>query len=355
MEENIQTKKKVKLIVIIPIAVVLIIIIIAMVYLLIPKETQIDTATETPAATETNANYAGKKILHVDSYHSGYEWSDGIAKGIEDILKDTGITLERIEMDTKRNSKEEFKKNAAIIVKQKIESMSPNVVIVSDDNAFKYVVQEYYKDADLPVVFCGLNWDANVYGAPYTNTAGMVEVALTNQIIEYLKQYSNEEKIGYLSANTTTEKKNLENYENLLDLSFEKTYFVNTMQEWKNAFTALQTEVDLVIFENSAGISDWDETEAESFAVKNTKIPIGTTNTWTMQSSLLGLTKVPEEQGVWSANAALEILNGKTPLEIGTTKNKQGKLILNLEIAEKLEVVFTPSMLKNAEIIGVEN
>ena len=56
---------------------------------------------------------AGKKVLFIDSYHTGYKWSDGITKGIQDVVGDSGVELKIHRMDTKRNTSEEFKKNAA--------------------------------------------------------------------------------------------------------------------------------------------------------------------------------------------------------------------------------------------------
>ena len=126
---------------------------------------------------------------------------------------------------------------------------------------------------------------------------------------------------------------------------------MTTMEEWEDAFQKLQDDVDMVIFENSAGITDWNQDSAESIALANSNIPIGTTNPWVMQSSLLSLTKIPEEQGEWSAQTALRILDGESPADIPLVTNERGKLILNLHIAEKLRIVFTPSMLKNAEIV----
>ena len=35
----------------------------------------------------------------------------------------------------------------------------------------------FFDDADLPVVFCGVNWDAATYGYPFKNATGIVEVA----------------------------------------------------------------------------------------------------------------------------------------------------------------------------------
>lgn len=38
-------------------------------------------SSETPIKT-----YEGKRLLYIDSYHAGYEWSDGITRGIENII-----------------------------------------------------------------------------------------------------------------------------------------------------------------------------------------------------------------------------------------------------------------------------
>lgn len=307
--------------------------------------------TQTPKIAEETGEFKGKKVLYIDSYHEGYAWSDGITQGIEETLEGTGVELKIHRMDTKRNIDEDFKEEAAKLAKEEIEDFEPDVVITSDDNAFRYLVMPYYRDADLPFVFNGLNWDASVYEAPYSNTAGMVEVSLTMELIEKLKKYANGSRVGYLSADVLTERKNAEYYDQLFDLEFDEAYFVSTMEEWESAYSNLQTEVDVVIFENNAGITDWDEDRAESYALKNIKVPVGTTNPWIMQSSLMGLTKIPNEQGEWAAEAALDILSGISVSEIGLVQNKRGELILNLNIAEELGIIFEPEEIRNAEII----
>lgn len=304
----------------------------------------------TDHATTSDA-FLGKKIMYVDSYHEGYEWSDGITSGVRSVLDDTGIELRIIRMDTKRNPAEAFKAAGGEKARQEIEAFRPDVLIVSDDNAFKYIVQKFYMNAALPVVFCGLNWDASTYDAPYKNTTGMVEVSLTTRIIDHLRLYAKGDRLGYLSAETETEHKNLEWYKKLFGLNFTKEYFVKDMASWKKAFSALQQETDLVIFENNAGILDWDNAEAAAYAKEHSRVPVGTTNPWTMPESLLGITKVPEEQGIWSAKTALAILAGARPDTIPLVTNKQGRLIVNLTIAEELGIVVAPDVLKNAEIV----
>ncbi len=305
-------------------------------------------SSNTPA--ELTNKFAGKKIVFVDSYHEGYEWSDGITTGIKKVLGGSGIELHIIRMDTKNNTSEDFKKAAALKAFGEISAFNPDVLIAADDNAFKYLIKEYYKDAALPVVFCGLNWDASVYGAPYSNTTGMVEVSLTTQIIDHLKPFAKGARLGYLSADTETEHKNLSNYEKIFGLKFEKTYFVKDMASWKNAYNALQTETDIIIFENNAGITDWNDNEAKDFALANIKVPVGTTNAWTMEESVFGITKIPNEQGEWSAATALQILAGTLPKNIPLVKNEKGELIINLGLAEKLNIVFPPNILKNAKV-----
>ena len=127
--------------------------------------------------TSFSRSYEGKKVLFIDSYHQGYAWSDGVTKGVQIKMKDTGVQLKVLRMDTKRNSSDDFKKEAAKKAVSVIKEFEPDVVIAADDNASKFLIKPYYKDAELPFVFCGVNWDAKVYGYPYKNVTGMVEVA----------------------------------------------------------------------------------------------------------------------------------------------------------------------------------
>ncbi|MBU0758367.1 MAG: ABC transporter substrate-binding protein [Nanoarchaeota archaeon] len=309
------------------------------------------TLPQTEDISMQKNQYIGKKIMYIDSYHEGYDWSDGITRGITRILGESGIEVKIHRMDTKNHPAEDFKIMAGRLAWQAVEEYQPDVLIVSDDNSFKYLVLPYYKDADLPIVFCGLNWDASLYGAPFKNTAGMVEISLTSELIEILKQYSGGDRIGYLSADTETEKKNLEYYGSLLGLSIEKYYFASTMSQWKEVFLELQDEADVIIFENNAGILDWDDDEAQQFVNENIKVPVGTTNDWMMQYAVIGMTKSPDEQGEWSGETALRIIDGESPDDIPIVTNKKGNFIINLKLGEKLDIVFKPDLLKIAEII----
>ena len=299
-------------------------------------------------ATPELASYAGKKILYINSYHEGYEWSDGITDAIRNTLYDTGVELRIHTMDTKRNPDQAFKERAGLEAKAVIEAFNPDVVITSDDNAFKYVVMPYYRDADLAFVYCGINWDALVYGAPYRNTTGMLEVTLLEQLVEELKNYADGDRIGYLVMESSTGRKEGEYFSKVLHTSDIR--YVNSFSEWKRAFVDMQATLDMLVIGNFRGITGLDEKEAQEFVRETIKIPVGADHEPEMPYAMIGFVTIAEEQGAWAAQTALRILNGTHPLDIPEVTNKQAQVLVNLALADKLDIIFPPSILKIAEI-----
>ena len=120
--------------------------------------------------------YCASRFLFIDSYPQGYAWSDGITDGIKEVLNGQDVELKIHRMDTKRNPSDNFKVRAAASAKAVIEGFAPDVVIASDDNASKYLIMKYCKDARTPFVFCEVNYTADAHGFPYSNVTGMLEV-----------------------------------------------------------------------------------------------------------------------------------------------------------------------------------
>jgi ABC-type uncharacterized transport system substrate-binding protein len=288
----------------------------------------------------------------VNSYHEGYEWSDGEEKGVHKVLDGTGVELKFVRMDAKRNPSEESIQSAAMKVKAEIEAFKPDVVITADDIAQKYVVVPYLKGTSLPVVFCGVNWDASIYGFPTSNVTGMVEVELPDRLVEHLKTFAKGNRIGYLTVDSETERKVAKIYNERFFGGQMKVYWVKTWDEFKAAYVRAQGEVDILFLGNNAGADRWEQAEAEKFTLENAKIPSGTINSWMAPYAMITLAKIADEQGEWSGQAALRILSGTPVSEVAVAENKKGELILNLNIAGKLGVVFPPSMLKYAKIYG---
>jgi ABC-type uncharacterized transport system substrate-binding protein len=294
---------------------------------------------------------AGKKVLFINSYHQGYEWSDGIEQGAAKVLRASGAEVEFFRMDTKRNNDEKSKKAAGLAAKAQIEKVKPALVIVSDDNAVKYVLEPYYKNGGIPFVFCAVNWDASPYGLPYKNATGMIEVALTTQLVDKLREYAKGQRVGFLTVDNETERVEQKAYREQLKLKFAEERLVKTFAEFKAAFLELQGKVDVLLLGNYAGITGWNDAEAKAFVEASTRIPSGAMYDFMMPYAMLGLTKIATEQGVWAGGAAVKILGGTSPSAIPLARNKEGQIMVNVRLAAKGNIVFKPELVRNAVVL----
>ncbi len=298
----------------------------------------------------TSAAFASKKVLYIDSYHQGYDWSDGITRGIKSVLKDKDIDLRIFRMDTKRNPSEDYKKESARKAIDLIKSFRPDVVIASDDNASKYIIQPHYKDADLPFVFCGVNNEVSKYGFPFRNVTGMIEVSPVAKLIYSLKHFRRVTRVGYLASDTLTERMDGEAYDSEIDIKYIQRY-AKDFDAWTTEYKALQNEVDILIIGNNAGITDWDDATAKRVIRDNTRIPTGCVLDWLIEYAFIGYTKSAEEHGEWAATSALEILDGTSAGSIPIVKSRKGNLILNTKMASVLGVQIPRSYTKIAKRI----
>jgi len=292
-------------------------------------------------------SYQGKKILFVDSYHEGYAWSDGVTKGIKSVLDASGAELKIVRMDTKRNGAEDFKVEAGKKAKTAIDEFKPDLVIACDDNAAKYLVVPFYKGGALPFVFCGVNWDASVYGFPSKNVTGMLEVSDFKGLVNLLRNISKGQKIGFIADDTETTRKEALYAKIIFNIDLVP-HFSKDFEDWKKGYADLQGQVDALIFYSYAGIKDWNDKAAAEFVEANTKIPTGTLKEETMPYVMIGFLKVPEEQGQWSANAALKILDGASPADIPVAKNTMGDVVVNLKLANKAGVEIPKDLIQTA-------
>jgi ABC-type uncharacterized transport system substrate-binding protein len=312
----------------------------------------LSVAAVVAAGAPANARaQSGKKVVFVNSYHQGYEWSDGIEEGAAKVLRASGVEVELVRMDTKRNGDEKSKKQAGLDAKAAIERAKPDAVIVADDNAVKYLLQPFFKDGAIPFVFCGVNWDAGAYGLPYRNATGMVEVALAKQLVERLADYAKGKRIGYLTADTETERADQRAYRDRLGIRFASERFVNTFAEWKAAYREMQGEVDMLVLGSFASVTGWSDGEAKAWAEAHARIPVGAPYDFDMPFAMLGLTKVAAEQGIFAAKAALRILKGEPPSKIPVATNKEGQIMLNVKLAARAGVVFKPDLVRNAVVL----
>jgi len=301
--------------------------------------------------SETDMFEEKDQILYIDSYHESLPWTVGITKGIQSQLTESSCNLSIIHMDTKRNQSEEFRQNAALSVLNRIKELEPDIIIASDDNASKYVIQPYIMDTGIPVVFCGINWDASVYGFPTEHITGMVEVILIQQLVDELGQFTQDRRIGFIKGNSTTAVKEGENFEKVLDTPIIKRY-ANNFEEWKQYFMELQDSVDILLVGYPASLTDWDEDHEamKEFMIANTRTLTGAWDLWLADMVLLTYANQAEEQGEWAAIQAKKILKGTLPSEIPVSRNKRVSIHLNMTLVRNLKVPFPSDFIQGVHL-----
>jgi ABC-type uncharacterized transport system substrate-binding protein len=306
-------------------------------------------------STEVSDNKNIKKILYVASYNFDTEWGREIKTGIESTLKSrddvqyTAITMDTMGMSFADSEKI---KKAALKAKNIIDNWKPDVVITSDDNAAKYLIVPYYKRSELPFVFCGINWDASKYGFPSENVTGMVEVYLVDQLVKYLRPYAKGNRIGSIRGNTTTDRMEAEYFEQQCGAKI-KTYFVENITDWKKRFVQLQDEVDMILLGDIDAVKFNNESPiaVENYMLAHSRIPSGRWDVQYKNDALITIGIVPREQGEYATAVALQILDGKSPLEIPIVKNKHAQVYLNMKLAKQLGIVFPIKLIESAAFV----
>jgi len=279
---------------------------------------------------------AHKRCLYINSYHVGYAWSDQIEAAVKAGLSGH-CDLTTFYMDTKRHTSTAFGQQKALEAKALIASLKPDVVIASDDNASKYLIAPYYKNATLPFVFCGINWTAKAYGYPYSNATGMIEVSAIKELLHKSRTILGDVKtVAFLAAKgVRTDEKEFQWMRKVYAHEGVEVvpFYAASMDEWEKDYLAAQV-YDVLVLNNHAGIHDWDKQRAIAFVRQYTKKLSLTTYDFMADYSILSMTKVAKEQGQWAAKVAIRILQGRSAASIPVVANRQFNLFVNLTILE---------------------
>lgn len=286
-----------------------------------------------------------KTILYINSYQAGYPSSDQVKLAIEDGVKKSGDSLITIYMDCKRNTSAVHGRSKADSIMQQINLLRPDGIIVSDDDAVKYLVQPYLMNSSYPVVFCGVNWDCSQYGLPAKNVTGVLEVLPLRELLGVMKKMKpNMKKMAVLSENTVSEQNNKQILDTLYrNCGFMPDYFlVDNFEQWKNAFVKLNRQYDLIYMPTNGAIKNWDKDQAKAFVKKHTQKPTITCDDFMMPYCAFGLTKVAYEQGERAIEMMQKILHrGIEADKINVEKNVLHKAWKNKTLSKKVPVKAT--------------
>ena len=297
--------------------------------------------------------------LYIASYAPGYPWQDGIERGLRRTLNHQ-CQLKTFFMNTKKISSKIKLEKIGLQAIDFIVANKPDIVIVSDDNAVKYVLEPHYKNSTIPFVFCGVNNTATTYQLPYKNTTGMIEKNPTKHLLRLLFSHNpSKTKIAFLTSISTTTDKNIDEFTTLTDSLGIKhqIYKLSNEKEWRETYKKVQEsdEIDLIYFYNWSDFRTWNHQKNIAWALKyNHKLSFTTQNEM-MPYVAVGINKTPDEQGVWAGQAAIEILKGTPPNEIAIVPNQNFQLWVNKQLAKPFkkelpENVFLQSIIYNTKV-----
>ena len=296
-----------------------------------------------------------KKIVYINSYHKGHPSSDEIMDGFIKNMPVDSFSIYSWYMDTKRNPSKEFIEKKAGQLLDSIKQVNPDILVVSDDNAVKYIVNSNLQDLPMPIIFCGVNWTDSDYNLPKERVTGIIEILPVADAVKLIKSnYPMMENLLVLNENTTTSRKE----EQILDTLFQRfglsaTYqLVDNFDQWKMAFESGNVDYDIIYISTHAAIKGWDDEEAVEFIEEKIKVPVFTCEDFMMPYAVLGVTKIAEEHGIWAANTAKKIAAGTNPGEIPVTRNKESNVWLNKGLSEKIGFQFDKSDVKNVKTLN---
>ena len=287
-----------------------------------------------------NDSTVKKKVVYINSYHQGFPPSDQITRGVMENLSRDTFEIYSFFMDTKRNPSEAYITQRAAELLDSINHIQPDVLIVSDDNAMKYLVEPSFQGNDLPIVFCGVNWSADKYDIAECNITGILEILPVRELIQTMRPYEpGLKRLLVLNENTTTSRKTKPILDTLIgNLGLEATQeLVDDFESWKSAFIKGNDSADMVYL----------QTHIEKYI----KVPLVTCEEFMMPFAVFGLTQLSEEQGMKAADMAKQIINGTDPADILVTRNTWTKVWLNNHLANRIGFVPDDTLREKANIV----
>lgn len=280
------------------------------------------------------------RVLWIESYHAGYLWDQEMMKGLESSTKGK-IELLRFQMDTKRLHEDVYEERAEL-ASLYYREVKPDIVILSDDNALKYVGPRL-SHTGTPVVYMGINENPRNYHLQKMNITGVLERPLYKRTIKYINEILNvgNDKVLILFDNGTTTqafKKQVFKKSDTLTVSGVNTDLkvVSSFGKWKKIIKEAESEgyraivVGLYqrVFDGEKHV---DSEELLEWTSANSVLPVFAF--WRMSvgkgKAVGGMVLCGEEQGRAAGNMVLEILGGKPASRIRPVTPDRGSFVFS--------------------------
>lgn len=266
-------------------------------------------------------------ILFINSYHSGFTWSDHIEQGVVDEFNNThlhvNISFER--MDSKRYSVEQVREDFIKRLEGKYPRDYFDLVLTSDDNAMNFAY-EYRPQLfpDTPIIFSGVNnSDSPLLIEPEMMT-GIIEYIDIEALIELIfKVHPKVEHLAIVTDSTNSGFIHLENTKRILDNKYSHIEYSEhknwTLEELKKSLILLPGNTVIIelafhLDKNGKNLSFVDE---RNFLKNDTIFPAYSLWDNRLNYGILGgVMTTGEVHGREAASLAIKLLTGEEVSEI---------------------------------------
>lgn len=282
-----------------------------------------------------------KQILIINSYHPGLSWTDNILKGFKEVMKPIENSLEYyIEfMDTKRFSEAEQIERFSRMIREKYRENKFDLIVVSDNDALNFLKKNYKTlFYGTPVVFCGINnfSDETIRNFRDWFTGVAEETDITKTIEIALKLHPNAHEVYLINDVTTTGLamkkeflKAFENFKGTVDLKMIENPDMNELIKEVEKIPSNSIVFLLLVNRDRTG-NFFAYEESLEMIYPHTKAPIYSVWDFYLGRGIVGgkLTSA-YLQGKKAGEIALQILNGKSPLEIPVIKESPNEYMFD--------------------------
>lgn len=266
-----------------------------------------------------------QKVLVLHSYHEGFLWTDNVMSGIDFIFsgaKNKNISLYIEYMDTKRFPPAKVFPKLTRLYATKYSIAPPDVVISSDDNAFRFLLQhgdELFPGA--PVVFCGVNNFSDDLIIGHDNITGVLEDFDIKSTVELmLSLHPKLTHLAVITDATATGALNLKKFQKVAPLFTQRVSIIElsnlTTEELLSNIHELPKNsaiLNLSFFKDRAGRT-YSTVEGNSLLTKSTSIPIYSCwDFYLYGTGIVGGKLVSgRQQGIEAAAMAQRLLSGES-------------------------------------------
>jgi PAS domain S-box-containing protein len=306
--------------------------------------------------------FPGKRILILHSYFKGYKWTDDEHQGITSVLE-PAVGAENIYveyLDTKRFYWDSYHLQLSAVYRQKYGPYRPDLVIVTDNNAFDFMRR--FGDTifpGVPVVFCGVNYakETDLMGHP--NFTGVSEEAdLKASLDTALRLQPGTQSVYTLHDNTETGMIVAERMKTLAPLYPGITFIQLNQLSFQAILAQLKvlpphSIVFYTFFSRDASGQLYDNSRTMRLAADASNAPIFGAWDFNLGYGIVGgMLTGGVANGEAAARIALRILAGEKPSGIPIQRDTPNKLLFDYSALSKFHIPLS-ALPKGSEVINL--